>query len=140
MFFLVACNQNASQKEEAIEDKLESSNTLKVKSDKGISEISEGQKLFILCAACHNLKKDEPHKVGPSLYGIFGKKAGTREGFKYTEELINSNIVWDKETLRSWLENPSSFIPGTSMAFVGVKDKERQDVLLDYLMTETKEQ
>jgi len=57
-----------------------------------------------------------------------------------SKELMNSNIVLDKETLRSWLENPSSFSPGTSMAFVGFKNKKRQDVLLDYLMTETKEQ
>lgn len=137
MFFLGGCNQKQSSYKEQIDQDALAENTIKVKSEK---KISKGQKLFILCAACHNLKKDEPHKVGPSLYGIFGKKAGTREGFKYTDELKSANIVWDKESLRAWLENPSGYIPGTSMAFVGINDKERQDVLLDYLMAETKEQ
>lgn len=137
IFLMVACNQNKSEVVESEEPAQESTSELKVKAKK---EISEGQKLFILCSACHNLKKGEPHKVGPSLYGIFGKKAGMQEGFNYTEELKNSGIVWDKETLRAWLENPADFIPGTSMAFVGIDDKERQDILLEYLVAETKEE
>lgn len=137
IFLMVACNQNKSEAVESEEPAQESTSELKVKAKK---EISEGQKLFILCSACHNLKKGEPHKVGPSLYGIFGKKAGIQEGFNYTEELKNSGIVWDKETLRAWLENPADFIPGTSMAFVGIDDKERQDILLEYLVAETKEE
>lgn len=137
IFLMVACNQNKSEVVESEEPAQESTSELKVKAKK---EISEGQKLFILCSACHNLKKGEPHKVGPSLYGIFGKKAGIQEGFNYTEELKNSGIVWDKETLRAWLENPADFIPGTSMAFVGIDDKERQDILLEYLVAETKEE
>lgn len=142
IFCLVACNQESTTTDKdamsSKEEVSETEETIKVKSDKDIAQISPGKKLFILCAACHSLKKDEPHKVGPNLYAVFGKKAGLAEGFKYSEELLNSGVVWDKESMRAWIENPAEFVPGTSMAFIGIKDKEKQDLLIEYLLNETK--
>ncbi len=100
---------------------------------------SLGKRLFILCASCHNVKQGEPHKVGPNLYGIFGKKAGLTEGFAFSEELTNKDIVWNEETIRLWIENPAEYVPGTKMAFVGVKKKAQQDALIAYLKDVTKE-
>lgn len=97
-----------------------------------------GAKLFILCSACHSLKKDGVHKVGPNLHAFMGKKAGIREGFKYTESLKSADITWDEKTLRAWIENPAKMVPGTSMAFIGIKQKDRQDDLIEYLVEQTK--
>ncbi len=102
------------------------------------SQKSEGEKLFLLCAACHSLKKEEPHKVGPNLHQVFGSTAASKEGFTYSEALKKSNIVWDTETMRQWIENPTDMIAGTSMAFIGIKETQKQDALITYIkkMTE----
>ncbi len=97
------------------------------------SENKLGRRVFLLCAACHNVVKGEAHKVGPNLNGFLGSKAGMKEDFVYSEELKNKGIIWSEETLREWLSNPASYVPGTKMAFVGVKKKEQQDALIEYL-------
>lgn len=96
-----------------------------------------GKRLFLLCTACHNLKEGEPHKVGPNLHGIFGTKAGLREGFVYSEALKNSSIVWNDKEMKAWIENPTSYIPGTNMAFIGLTKEKQQDALIAYLKVET---
>lgn len=103
------------------------------------SENKLGRRVFLLCAACHNVVKGEPHKVGPNLNGFLGMKAGMKADFEYSEALKNKGIVWSEETIREWLENPASYVPGTKMAFVGVKKKEQQDALIAYLKEVTKE-
>jgi len=99
--------------------------------------LSVGERMFMLCQACHTLKAGEEHKVGPNLHGIFGKKAGTTEGFKYSEALLNSEIIWDEKQIRNWLEKPNDFIPGTTMAFIGITDEAQQTALIEYLKKET---
>lgn len=92
-----------------------------------------GKRLFIMCEACHNVNEGEPHKVGPNLHGIFGRKAGSVADFKYSEAVMNSDIVWSDETIREWLINPNDYIKGTNMVFVGLPKKRQQDALLSYL-------
>lgn len=76
--------------------------------------------------------------VGPNLHGLFGRKTGSVEGFSYTQANVNKGITWDEETLFEYLENPKKYIPGTKMAFAGLKkDKDRND-LITYLKDETK--
>jgi len=62
-----------------------------------------------------------------------------KSDFVYSEELKNKGIIWSEETIREWLENPASYVPGTKMAFIGVKKKEQQDALIAYLKEVTKE-
>lgn len=100
-------------------------------------KMTDGEKAFLLCAACHHLEKDKGHKVGPNLHGVFGRKAGTAEGFTYSEAVKNSGIIWSEETIINWLTKPTDYIPGTTMAFIGIKNKERQDALINYLKEET---
>jgi len=92
-----------------------------------------GKRLFIMCEACHNVKKGDPHKVGPNLHGVFGRKAGTEPGFTYSEAVLYSDIIWSDETIREWLINPNDYIKGTNMVFVGLPKKRQQDALLSYL-------
>ncbi|KAG5336407.1 CYC1 protein, partial [Acromyrmex charruanus] len=95
-----------------------------------------GKKLFMkLCISCHTTGKGEKHKIGPNLFGIVGKTCGTSE-FKYhTEAIKQKAIVWNEETLNDYLEDPKKFIPGTSMAFYGVKKTEDRKDLIAFLNT-----
>jgi len=99
---------------------------------------SKGEIAFLQCAACHNLKKGEPNKVGPNLNGIFGRKAAALENFTYSEALTNSDIVWNEKHIRNWLTKPAEYVPGTTMAFIGIKNKAQQDALITFLKEETK--
>jgi len=92
---------------------------------------AHGEKIFQRCKACHTLQAGKA-KIGPSLAGIFGRRAGSVEGFNYSDALANANarIVWDDSTLNAWLENPKKFIPGNRMIFPGLANpQDRADVI-----------
>ena len=87
-----------------------------------------GRQLFeAKCTACHSLTE---HKVGPRLSDVFGRKAGSAEGFTYTPTLEQAGFTWDAEKLDAFLSGPMNFLPGTAMAFGGLhKAEERQAVI-----------
>jgi len=133
----MACN-NEQQKGQIAEENA-------IKMEKEVAEaapkaqMTAGARLFLLCQACHNLKEGEPHKVGPNLHGLFGRKAGSVADFNnYSEGMKASGIVWDENHLREWLTKPTDYIEGTTMAFIGIPEKEKQDLLIEYLKEETK--
>ena len=101
------------------------------------SDVAKGRKVYNKCKACHALKAGK-NKVGPSLYGIMDRKAGTVEGFKYSKAMKASGLTWDEETLRNYLEKPRNFVKGTRMAFSGIKKKKQMDNLIAYLKIATK--
>jgi cytochrome c len=92
-----------------------------------------GERIFKRCAACHNVGEDAKPGVGPVLNGLLGRKAGTYPGFKYTEANKNSGFTWDEATLANYLKNPRAAIPGTSMAFPGLRKEEEIQDLIAYL-------
>lgn len=92
-----------------------------------------GAQVFGQCAACHSL---EPglHLTGPSLANIWGRKAGTVDGFaRYSEALKKAGIMWDEATLDGWLKDPQAFIPDNLMTFPGIKDDRQRADLIAYL-------
>ncbi len=98
----------------------------------------KGEKVFKKCKACHSAKPGK-HKVGPSLAGVFGRKAGTAEGFKKYRGLKGADWTWDEALLEEYLTNPKKFVKkrgakGTSMAFRLKKADQRADVIA-YLKT-----
>jgi cytochrome c len=97
-----------------------------------------GQRVFLMCRSCHSTEKDGRHKVGPNLHGVFGAKAGTKPGFKYSDVVVKSGIVWSEETINEWLVKPKDFLPGNKMAFAGVPKEADRKALIAYLKEVTK--
>lgn len=91
---------------------------------------AEGEKVFRkLCSACHVVQAGQ-NKLGPSLHAIVGRKAGTVDGFRYSDANKNSAVVWTNDKLDPYLKDPKAFMPGNRMAFAGVKkDDERKDLI-----------
>ncbi len=102
-----------------------------------MGDAERGRKLYFQCRACHSLKKGEPHKVGPNLYGIFNAQAARDNGFIYSNVLLNSNLKWSFDNLNDWLEKPYELVPGNKMIFSGIRNKDDRDDLLAYLYKET---
>src|SRR5579863_8288043 len=96
------------------------------------ADIAAGQAIFSRCKICHSIEAGK-NMVGPSLHGIFGRKAGTADNFAYSEAMQKSGVVWDDDTLTKYLRGPQAFIPGDKMAFPGIKDDEQIANLLAYL-------
>jgi cytochrome c len=92
-----------------------------------------GEKLFVKCKACHAVGDGAKNKVGPHLNDLFGRMAGTAEGYKYSPAMTKAGsdgLVWDEETLRSFLAAPRDVVKGTKMAFPGFKkDQELADMI-----------
>jgi cytochrome c len=97
--------------------------------------IAAGQKEFQnRCERCHDDgTATERRAYGPSLKGVFGRKAGSIEGFGYSKALKESGLVWTEEQLRAWMANNTGLLPGTRMRHVGISDPGEQDLILAYL-------
>lgn len=100
-------------------------------------DANKGKKVFNKCKACHNVDK-EANKVGPHLVGIFGRKAGSIEGYSYSDAMTSSDVVWSEETMTIYLKKPKDFIPGTKMAFAGLNKDDQIEDLIAYLEEATK--
>ncbi|KAF3480527.1 cytochrome c [Arthroderma uncinatum] len=102
-------------------------------------DAAKGAGLFkTRCASCHTLEKGGANKVGPNLFGLFGRKSGQVEGFSYTDANKDKGVTWDHDSLFEYLENPKKYIPGTKMAFGGLKKAKDRNDLITYLEENTK--
>ena len=102
------------------------------------ADVENGKKVFERCAACHSLDGTGDYD-GPSLKGIVGRKAGSREDYRYSAAMKRSDVTWDPTTLDTYVADPQAFIPGNRMAFAGIGDKAERDDLIAYLMLATKD-
>jgi cytochrome c len=88
--------------------------------------------VFNQCAACHSTERDE-HGIGPSLAGVFGRRAGTVAGFEFSQAMKDSGLTWNQATLDRYLTDPRGVVPGTTMAYNGVKDAAQRQAVINYL-------
>jgi len=96
-------------------------------------DATQGAQLYSACAACHSLVPDR-NMTGPSLAGIWGRKAGSLESFeRYSPALKSSDVVWDEKSLDQWLTSPPSFIPNNRMTFAGIADPRQRADLVAFL-------
>jgi cytochrome c len=102
-----------------------------------LADAEEGKKAFNKCKACHSTEAGR-NQVGPSLHGVFGRKSGSVEGFKYSDAMKAKGIVWDEKTLAEYIKNPKEYVPGNKMVFAGIKKSDEIADLLEYLKQATK--
>lgn len=88
---------------------------------------------FAVCSSCHAVVPGR-NGVGPSLAGVWQRKAGSMGGYTYSEALKGSGIVWDAQTLDRWLQGPMQMVPGTKMV-IGLPNPEARKAVIEYLET-----
>jgi cytochrome c len=100
-------------------------------------DAAKGKRVFNKCKACHSLKAGK-RKIGPSLFGIMGRKAGTAKKFRYSKALMKSGLTWTDENLDKYITKPRKFVKGTKMSFPGLKKKADRDNLIAFLKQATR--
>ncbi|MHB2167175.1 c-type cytochrome [Alsobacter sp. R-9] len=96
-------------------------------------DAAAGEKVFLKCRACHQIGENAKNAVGPVLNGVIGRKAGSYEGYNYSEANKSSGITWDEATFREYIKNPKAKVPGTKMIFAGITNEQEVNDLVAYL-------
>jgi cytochrome c len=94
-----------------------------------------GEKIFkTQCGICHAVAAGQ-NRIGPTLFGVVGRPAGSVPGFNYTADHKKLGVTWDAATLDKYLTNPRAMVPDTSMVYAGLKDDAKRADLVAYLET-----
>lgn len=85
------------------------------------------------CRTCHSMREGD-HRLGPSLHGIVGRKAGSAEGYQFSSAMEGAELVWDEATLDDFIANPNQVVPGNRMQpFGGIDDAQQRGEIIAYL-------
>ncbi len=96
-----------------------------------------GERQAMICKACHSFDDGGPNRMGPALFGFFGRGVGKQAGFDYSPAMKEASFIWTPRALDAWLAQPGRFLPGNRMAFGGVARQQDRDDLIAYLLTIT---
>jgi cytochrome c len=96
------------------------------------ADAEHGKQVFQACAACHS---DKPDALGPSLVGVIGRKAGSRDDFRYSNAMMRAGFNWDEGSLRQYLADPQAKVKGNRMPFSGLADPKDADDVIAYIGT-----
>lgn len=97
--------------------------------------MERGQKLFKKCIHCHTYKRNQAHRIGPNLFGMFGRKAGAVADFDFSTAWKNADFIWTDKTLDTYLTSPRKMIPNNRMPFDGLSRQNDRHALITYLKT-----
>lgn len=96
-------------------------------------DVEAGQRQFNKCLPCHAVGPDAENKIGPELNGLDGRHSGTAPNYSYSDANKNSGIVWNEANFKEYIKNPAAKVPGTKMAFAGIKNDQDVNDLWAYL-------
>jgi cytochrome c len=119
--------KTAIQVSETVEEKVE----VDIKALLAMGDLAHGEKVFKKCSACHQIASDGKNMIGPNLWSVIGRTAGSVSDYKYSKAMIAYAKEWSFEEMNSYLIKPQAYIKGTKMAFAGLrKEKDRASVIL----------
>jgi cytochrome c len=98
----------------------------------GAADIEHGKQVFQTCAACHT---DKPDALGPNLVGVLGRKAGSRDDFRYSNAMQRAGFTWDAANLKQYLADPQAKVKGNRMPFSGLANSKDRDDVVAYIAT-----
>ena len=96
-------------------------------------DLAAGEQSFRKCSPCHSVGEDAQNKVGPVLNGLDGRKSGTVADYSYSDANKKADITWSEATFKDYIQNPMAKVPGTKMAFAGIKNEKEIGDLWAYL-------
>jgi cytochrome c len=96
------------------------------------ADVDHGKQVFQACVACHS---DKPDALGPNLAGVIGRKAGSRDDFRYSNAMMRAGFDWDAGNLRQYLTDPQAKVKGNRMPFAGLSDPKDVDDVVAYVGT-----
>jgi cytochrome c len=130
IFSLSACGHGDSQ----AEDKSSSADAPAAEASPSGPSLATAPAAFAQCSSCHSIRPGL-NAVGPSLYAVVGRKAGSLADYAYSPALKASGKVWDEATLDTWLAGPMQDVPGTKMTYAGLADPAKRKEIIAYLKT-----
>jgi len=137
--FKVEKPQQSAYKIDGLETATSSTEQLKEKTEEKIDiaqllamgDLSHGEKVFKKCSACHMIASDGKNMIGPNLWSVIGRQAGSVNDYKYSKAMVAYGKKWSFEEMNLYLIKPQAYIKGTKMAFAGLrKEKDRASVIL----------
>ncbi len=96
-------------------------------------DAAAGEKVFAKCKACHRIGEGAKNAIAPELNGIDGRKAGSVEGYNYSDAMKGSGITWDAASFKEFIKSPKAKVPGTKMVFQGLASEPDEDNVWAYI-------
>jgi len=98
---------------------------------------ADGAKVFKKCAACHSIAQGGGNKIGPALWGVLGRQAGSISDYKYSKAMVEYGKPWSFEEMNGFLTKPKEWVKGTKMSFVGLKNAKDIAAVILYMNENT---
>ena len=101
------------------------------------ANVDDGKKVFKKCAACHSIAKGGGNKIGPALWGVLGRQAGSISDYKYSKAMAAHGRAWSFEEMNEFLIKPKDWVKGTKMSFAGLKNEKDRAAIILYMNKKT---